>query len=70
MGVLDKGSDWYKRQSVQPIQYIEANNLSFSEGNVIKYVTRHKYRDGAKDIRKAIHYLELILKFQYGEEGA
>jgi hypothetical protein len=47
---------------IQPIDYIVKNNLGYREGNVIKYVTRHKDKNGAEDIKKAIHYLEMILK--------
>ncbi len=56
------------RLPIQPIDYIEKNNLGYCEGNVVKYVTRHKNKKGAEDIRKAIHYLEFILKYQYGED--
>lgn len=38
------------------------------EGSVVKYVTRHDKKNGAEDIRKAIHFLELILELEYGEE--
>lgn len=55
----------YKDKGIQPIVYIHANNLGFCEGNVIKYVTRHKEKNGAADIRKAIHYLELLLELEY-----
>jgi hypothetical protein len=45
------------------------NNLTFCEGNALKYITRHRRKgDGAKDIHKAIHYLEMILEMEYGEE--
>lgn len=47
---------------IQPIDYIVNNNLPYREGNVIKYVTRHKIKNGAEDIKKAIHYLEMILE--------
>ena len=47
---------------IEPIDYIVKNGLGYREGNVIKYVTRHKNKNGAEDIRKAIHYLEMILK--------
>lgn len=47
---------------IQPIDYIVKNNLDYREGNVIKYVTRHKNKNKAEDIKKAIHYLEMILK--------
>jgi hypothetical protein len=61
--------DHYKTMKVQPVEYIHANNLSFIEGCVIKYVTRHKNKNGAKDIHKAIHFLQLLLKLEYGEEA-
>ena len=47
---------------IQPIDYIVQNNLGYREGNVVKYVTRYKSKNGAEDIKKAIHYLEMILK--------
>ena len=55
----------YKDKVIQPIQYIHANKLGFCEGNVIKYVTRHKDKNGRADIEKAIHYLELLLELEY-----
>ena len=55
----------YKDKSIQPIVYIHANNLGFCAGNVVKYVTRYKEKNGAADIRKAIHYLELLLELEY-----
>ena len=54
------GGDHYTRQKIQPIQYIWANNLGFSEGNVVKYVTRWKFKGGVKDLRKAHHHALLI----------
>jgi hypothetical protein len=55
---------------IQPIEYIVKNNLGYMEGNVLKYITRHKNKNGAEDIKKAIHYLELLLKHEYGDEDA
>lgn len=52
--------------AIQPIDYILENKLGYCEGNVIKYVTRHDKKNGAEDIKKAIHYLEFILKDKYG----
>jgi len=68
---LDKqvSGNHYKDKGIQPIVYIHANNLGFCEGNVIKYVTRHKDKNGAADILKAIHYLELLLELQYADQA-
>lgn len=52
--------------AIQPVDYIAANDLDFFEGNVVKYVTRHRKKNGADDILKAIHYCEMILKYKYG----
>ena len=47
---------------IEPIDYIVKNKLGYREGCVIKYVTRHRAKGGAEDIKKAIHYLEFLLE--------
>ena len=66
MTALDKqvGGNHYREQGIQPITYIYANQLGFCEGNVVKYVTRWKNKGGIDDLRKAIHYLELLIQFE------
>ena len=61
------GGSHYREYSIQPVEYIVANSMGFLAGNVVKYVTRYKDKNGAEDIRKAIHYLKLILEFEYEE---
>lgn len=56
------GGDHYTKHAIQPIEYIWANNLGFSEGNVIKYVTRWKDKGGIKDLEKARHHLSLLIE--------
>ena len=70
MSALDVqvGGDHYKNLAIQPAQYIHANNLSFLAGNVVKYISRHKAKGGAADVRKAIHYCQLILEMEYGND--
>ena len=60
------GGSHYKDQKIQPIEYILKNNLNFCEGNIIKYITRHRHKGKANDIRKIIHYAQLILELEYG----
>ena len=63
------GGNHYKDCKIQPIEFIVGNDLTFCEGNAIKYITRHRRKgEGAKDIEKAIHYLEMILETEYNEE--
>jgi Cdc6-like AAA superfamily ATPase len=71
MSALDiqEGGDHYRKLKIQPIEFIHANELDFLQGNVIKYITRHKNKNGAADVRKALHYCQLILELQYKEES-
>jgi hypothetical protein len=66
---LDKqvGGKHYSDMSIQPVVFITQNDLGFLEGNIIKYVCRHHAKNGAEDIKKAIHYCELLLQTKYGE---
>lgn len=63
-----EGGDHYKSLAIQPVEFIQANKLSFLEGCVVKRVCRHQAKNKAEDIRKAIHELRLILKLEYGED--
>ena len=62
-----EGGSHYKDMAIQPVEFITANNLGFLEGNVVKYICRHHAKNGAEDIKKAIHYCELLLQTKYGE---
>ena len=60
-----KGGKHYQYFKIQPSKFINANKLQFAEGNVIKYVCRHSHKGKAEDIKKAIHYLEMIMERDY-----
>lgn len=51
----------YSKNKIQPIDYILANDMDFVSGNIIKYVTRYKNKNGLEDLKKAKHYLELLI---------
>lgn len=51
----------YNQYSIQPLDYIEANGLDFCEGNVIKYVSRYKQKNGLEDLKKAQVYLRKLI---------
>jgi len=65
--VLEKqvGGSHYKHLGIEPNEYNYKNNLKYFEGQVVKYVTRHLFKNGVEDIDKAIHYLELIKEYDY-----
>ena len=52
----------YISGSIEPIDYIIANNMNFLEGNIIKYITRYKYKNGKEDLLKAEFYLKKLIK--------
>lgn len=56
-----EGGAHYASMKIQPIEYAVANRLGPCETLALKYISRHRAKHGAKDIRKAIHVLELLL---------
>lgn len=61
------GGEHYKDFPIQPIEFVVRNNLGFCEANAIKYICRHAAKNGKQDIDKAIHYLELLKEYKYGD---
>lgn len=60
------GGDHYKgKNELQPIDVIDKWKLDFYEGSALACLARHRDNEGAEDIKKAIHYLELILEREY-----
>ena len=56
-----EGGTHYKQFAIQPAEFIQRNKLNWYEGNVVKYITRHRYKNGKEDVLKAMHYLEMQL---------
>lgn len=56
------GGDHYKKLKIQPVEFIMANDIGYMEGNVIKYVVRHKDKGGIADLEKAMHYLQMLIE--------
>ena len=59
------GGKHYAKMKIQPAEFIHENKLLFAEGNAIKYICRHSVKGKEEDIKKAIHYLEMILERDY-----
>jgi hypothetical protein len=60
------GGDHYSKMNIQPIDFITQNNLSFIQGNIIKYICRYKDKNGLQDLKKAQHYMNMLLEIEYG----
>jgi len=55
------GGNHYDRMKIQPITFIVDNDIPFIEGNIIKYVCRWKDKGGVEDLKKAKHYLDILI---------
>lgn len=58
------GGDHYKKLKIQPVEYIHVNGLGYFEGNVVKYVSRWRDKNGIKDLEKARHYIEILIELE------
>lgn len=67
IGAKDPREPAHYDMQISPVEFIEKNKLGFSVGCVIKYVCRYKYKGGREDLKKARHYIDLLLKYEYGE---
>jgi len=56
------GGNHYQHYHIQPYEKKKKNELTFFQGNVIKYVMRYPYKGGIQDLQKIIHYCELEIK--------
>ena len=62
------GGSHYKDLKVSPAYFICENKLLFAEGNIVKLACRHQKKNKAEDIKKAIHYLKIILERDYPDD--
>jgi hypothetical protein len=63
---VQEGGSHYKTLAIQPVEYIHKNGVGYFEGNVIKYVTRWKAKGGMADLKKARHYIDLLIELEGG----
>ncbi len=56
------GGNHYSKMKIQPIEFVMANNLSFMQGNVIKYVCRYKDKGGIQDLEKAKQNIDFMIE--------
>ena len=60
------GGDHYKNMVIQPVEFIHRNKIGYIEGSVIKYVCRHRSKNGRQDLEKAKHFIDLLIEKEYG----
>lgn len=64
MSANNSGPSHYKDKTIQPWDFIIALNLNYLEGNVVKYVSRWRQKNGIDDLNKAKHYLEKLIEVE------
>ncbi len=58
----DKINPSYYKKGIETTDYIVSHNMNYVEGNIIKYVTRYKEKNGLQDLLKAEWYLNRLIK--------
>lgn len=53
-------------EGIEMWDYAVSHNLDFLEGNVVKYVTRWKHKNGIQDLYKAKQYLDKLIEVNKG----
>ena len=62
------GGTHYKDWDIQPWDAIHEWGLGFFSGNVVKYVARHRAKNGVEDLKKARHYLDKLIELAEAKE--
>ena len=64
MGKDIRNQSHYNSFQIQPAKFSIENDLSFAQGNVVKYVCRYKYKNGLEDLEKARHYIDMLIEYE------
>ena len=59
------GGSHYQKFKIQPSKFVIENELLYPEGCVIKYILRHRSKGKKEDLKKAIHFIEMIIERDY-----
>ena len=51
----------YTQGQMEVITAIEGLDLDYHQGNILKYVSRYRYKNGVEDLRKAKWYIDRLL---------
>mgnify|MGYP001596903591 CR=1 FL=1 len=52
----------YKQGNIEVIDFILDQKANYLEGNVIKYISRYKTKNGLEDLKKAKWYLNKLIE--------
>lgn len=54
----------YTQGRIEVIEYIEDQGMGYHAGNIIKYVSRYRYKNGVQDLKKARWYLDRLIQLE------
>lgn len=61
---IQVGGNHYKGFAIQPVEFIHKNNIPYIEGCAIKYLCRWREKNGIQDLKKARHYIDMLIEFE------
>ena len=61
-----EGGAHYKGRAIQPLEFTISNQLDACQHSIVKYVTRFRDKNQEEDLKKAIHYCQILLETEYG----
>lgn len=56
------GGNHYQKLGIQPLKFAMVNDWDAGAFSILKYLSRHRQKDGKKDIEKALHIVELRIE--------
>jgi hypothetical protein len=59
--------DHYANFVIEPVRFVQENDLSFLQASIIKYVVRYKMKGGIEDLKKSKRMLDMLIAFEQGD---
>lgn len=59
--VVQVGGTHYKGMVIEPFEFGHANGYDAETFSIMKYVSRHRAKNGAEDLKKALHIVDIRL---------
>jgi len=61
---VQEGGSHYKDMPIQVVTFCMANGIGFMEGSAIKYLCRWQKKNGIQDLKKARHFIDLLIEYE------
>ena len=59
-----EGGSHYKDFVIQPVEFCHVNNIPYIEATAIKYLCRWRKKNGLEDLKKAKHFIEMLIELE------